>query len=140
MRLAKLIPGTVVYEVVRYRMGNTTLTTVGTIPIEVLDVDPATGRVRASRNGNTPRIFFERSWKKWRATRPMLVDCGMGRKRLATRAERQAATMTADGGEGVCRKCGCTDSDCSGCIERTGSPCYWVEPGLCSACTTPQGV
>lgn len=34
-----------------------------------------------------------------------------------------------------CRVCGCTDADCSGCIERTGEPCTWVEPNLCSACT-----
>lgn len=36
--------------------------------------------------------------------------------------------------EGQCRKCGCTDSDCSQCIERTGQPCYWLEEDLCSAC------
>jgi hypothetical protein len=34
-----------------------------------------------------------------------------------------------------CRICGCTEDDCSVCIKRTGSPCYWVEPDLCSACT-----
>ena len=34
----------------------------------------------------------------------------------------------------TCKKCGCTDDDCSGCIKKTGSPCYWVKPGLCSAC------
>jgi hypothetical protein len=33
-----------------------------------------------------------------------------------------------------CRVCGCTDDDCSECIERTGEPCSWVEPDLCSAC------
>lgn len=33
-----------------------------------------------------------------------------------------------------CRRCGCTDDDCSGCIERTGRPCNWVEDDLCSAC------
>lgn len=33
-----------------------------------------------------------------------------------------------------CRVCGCTDDDCSGCIERTGRPCWWVEHDLCSAC------
>ena len=37
-------------------------------------------------------------------------------------------------GGGVCRGCGCTGFDCSGCIERTGEPCWWVEPDLCSAC------
>ena len=33
-----------------------------------------------------------------------------------------------------CRKCGCTDLNCSRGTERTGLPCYWVEPDLCSAC------
>jgi hypothetical protein len=33
-----------------------------------------------------------------------------------------------------CRGCGCTDADCSGCIDRTGQPCHWVEADLCSAC------
>lgn len=35
---------------------------------------------------------------------------------------------------GVCRGCGCTDLDCSSCIERTGEPCFWIESDLCSAC------
>jgi hypothetical protein len=38
--------------------------------------------------------------------------------------------------ERSCRICGCTDLDCSGCVERTGRPCAWV-PGqrdLCTAC------
>lgn len=33
-----------------------------------------------------------------------------------------------------CRVCSCTQDDCSGCIERTGAPCYWIEDDLCSAC------
>lgn len=33
-----------------------------------------------------------------------------------------------------CRVCGCMTDDCSGCVERTGEPCYWVEDDLCSAC------
>lgn len=33
-----------------------------------------------------------------------------------------------------CSVCGCTDEDCSQCVERTGLPCYWAQPGLCSAC------
>jgi hypothetical protein len=45
-----------------------------------------------------------------------------------------------------CRACGCTDDDCSYCIERTGSPCYChvadgieVEEDLCSACAEGLG-
>lgn len=34
----------------------------------------------------------------------------------------------------TCRVCGCTDADCSGCVERTGEPCHWVGADLCSAC------
>lgn len=33
-----------------------------------------------------------------------------------------------------CRRCGCTDDDCRQCVEKTGSPCHWVESDLCSAC------
>lgn len=34
----------------------------------------------------------------------------------------------------TCRKCGCTDNDCSLCVARTGEPCHWVQFDLCSAC------
>lgn len=34
----------------------------------------------------------------------------------------------------ICRQCGCTDDDCRECFIRTGGPCFWVEPDLCSAC------
>lgn len=33
-----------------------------------------------------------------------------------------------------CRKCGCTNEDCHGCIERASTPCHWIEADLCSAC------
>lgn len=33
-----------------------------------------------------------------------------------------------------CRVCGCTTFDCQRCIERTGEPCSWVGPDLCTAC------
>ncbi|UJF29868.1 hypothetical protein L0B70_00300 [Kaistella sp. 97-N-M2] len=38
----------------------------------------------------------------------------------------------------ICRVCGCTDCDCAQCIEKTGEPCYWVEPDLCSACVAVE--
>ena len=39
--------------------------------------------------------------------------------------------------ERKCRVCGCTDDDCSQCIEDTGAPCCWIEWDLCSACHEP---
>lgn len=38
----------------------------------------------------------------------------------------------------TCRQCGCTEDDCSGCIARTGAPCWWVGVDLCSACAGIQ--
>lgn len=36
--------------------------------------------------------------------------------------------------ERTCRICGCTDEDCTQCVEKTGRPCSWVSEDLCSAC------
>lgn len=47
------------------------------------------------------------------------------------------AAARADGVP-ACQKCGCTDADCSGCIERTGMACHWVAADLCSACAEHQ--
>lgn len=38
----------------------------------------------------------------------------------------------------TCRACGCTEDNSIQCIKKTGSPCYWVEPDLCSACEPIQ--
>jgi len=32
----------------------------------------------------------------------------------------------------TCRVCGCTHYEA--CVDDVGEPCYWIEPGLCSAC------
>lgn len=37
-----------------------------------------------------------------------------------------------------CKVCGCTDRDCSQCIEASGVPCHWVAPRLCSRCKAEQ--
>jgi hypothetical protein len=42
--------------------------------------------------------------------------------------------------EQVCRECGCTNDDCSGCIDRTGQVCYWIEDDLCSVCQPTQTI
>lgn len=45
-----------------------------------------------------------------------------------------ALAVDNDAPERRCRECGCTDLDCSGCIERTGVPCSWAARDLCTAC------
>lgn len=36
----------------------------------------------------------------------------------------------------ICFICGCTDSNCTNCVEKTGKPCHWIsdEYNICSAC------
>lgn len=57
---------------------------------------------------------------------------------MSQRAEfRRALLGTAIAGiltARKCRVCGCSDDDCAGCIAKTGHPCHWVAPRLCSAC------
>jgi len=36
--------------------------------------------------------------------------------------------------EQKCRVCGCTEEDCTQCVEAQGTPCYWVDIDLCSRC------
>lgn len=64
------------------------------------------------------------------------VQLGLKRPKANAAAGPPEPTPLFD--EQRCRVCGCTDLDCSGCIERTGQPCYWVEEDLCSACAERQ--
>jgi hypothetical protein len=41
-------------------------------------------------------------------------------------------------GERQCLRCGCTDSNCRGCIQRTGKACHWINEHTCSACATKE--
>lgn len=38
----------------------------------------------------------------------------------------------------ICTHCGCTEHNCQACINKTGTPCYWVANNLCSACAISQ--
>jgi hypothetical protein len=49
-----------------------------------------------------------------------------------------AAALTDMIIERRCRKCGCTEDDCSQCIKKTGFACTWVEQDLCSACVPKE--
>jgi hypothetical protein len=56
------------------------------------------------------------------------------RRRHAGRRRHQQRELQELVGPATCRLCGCTDDDCEQCVMRTGSPCHWVQPDLCSAC------
>ena len=52
----------------------------------------------------------------------------------STEGVSEADSSSTQNEERRCRVCGCTEYDCSQCVAKTGSPCYWVEYDLCSAC------
>jgi hypothetical protein len=79
-------------------------------------------------------------WLKGWTTRPAAVLQELkgqaARIQLELEARQNPALDNFEEAQQVCRVCGCTDSDCAICIKKTGKPCRWVEPDLCSACVT----
>lgn len=53
---------------------------------------------------------------------------------LALRAELVCAPPQS------CRICGCTDDNCTACIQAEGHACHWVERDLCSRCVVPAAM
>jgi len=56
------------------------------------------------------------------------------RARLVSGSPARPLTVSSPPPPRRCRVCGCTDDNCSQCVEQTGEPCHWVSPTLCSAC------
>ena len=87
MKIEKLKTGMTVYDVGRYKMGTTTMTTVGVWSVRIVEVDIEKQIVIASWNGNIREKFYRNSWSKWRFKKPKLITDAMGKSRLAKRGE-----------------------------------------------------
>lgn len=91
-----------------------------------------------------PQLPYQLQPLMWKAQFKTLLARAARNQELAMEAQRKRREKKRKRGGHqarqvmICRKCGCTDADCSGCIQRTGAPCYWIKPGLCSACVPPQ--
>ena len=97
MKFEKLMPGMVVYDVHRHKLGNTTMSTVGVWKVRIVSVDHEAKRVTASWNGNSAKTFFYGEATKWREKAPLLIRGAFGSARLATREELKAARTLAIG-------------------------------------------
>jgi len=75
-----------VYDVYKYRMGNTTIQTVGTWPVFIKAVDEERQTVTASWNGNPVRTFYWSEWSKWRLNKPELVTGLFGSQKIAKKS------------------------------------------------------
>lgn len=90
MKFEKLVPGMVVYDVHKQKMGNTTMSTWGTWIVRIISVDADTRSCMASWNGNSPQRFYEHSIKKWKAEKPLLIRTAGFGLRKPTREELAA--------------------------------------------------
>ncbi len=79
--IRKLKPGQCVYDVHRYKMGNTSQWTWGVWPVHIKEVDPAGHWVLASWNGNPVEKFYTPSVKLWRVNEPEMEPYGFGAQR-----------------------------------------------------------
>jgi len=68
--------------------------------------------------------------ENYQLMRPALLVLQLKYPKYEDKGTRQEMT----GESRKCRVCGCTEYNCWQCIEKTGSPCWWVESDLCSAC------
>lgn len=90
MKFEKLKPGMELYDVHSYKMGNTSLRSIGVWPVRVIEVSDDRSIV-ASWNGNKPKRMYEAQWSKYRMKAPELERCGiMGQMRIKPRASRSA--------------------------------------------------
>ena len=87
MKIEKLQPGMVVYDIQRRGMGNTTMKTTSVFSVYIREVCASGRRVLASWNGNPPSWFYGRAVSKWREKKPVLIHSISGSSRLATREE-----------------------------------------------------
>jgi PRTRC genetic system protein E len=71
---------------------------------------------------------------EYRKPAEILEDIKATNKEIDQHVEQLQEMINDDKPVRKCRVCGCTDDNCSQCIEKTGEPCHWVEDDLCSAC------
>jgi hypothetical protein len=95
--LSKLKPGDVLWDVHSYKMGNTTMSTMGCWPVRIVEVHET--YVMASWNGNPPERMNSMRIQRYRVSEPVMIREGFGRSRLATRAELKAMKEKGDGQE-----------------------------------------
>ncbi len=88
MKITNLQPGQTVYDCHKSTLGNTSIRSMGIWHVHIISVDLERNTVEASWNHNRAQTYREKTWKKWRKSKPVLV--GSLVKRIATRAELKA--------------------------------------------------
>ena len=93
MKFEKIKPGMTLYDVHSYRMGNTTLKTMGCWTVRVISVDTEKRTAVVSWNGNRETTYYENALTKLKESKPIMVRNIMGSYRLQTAEEKKAAKL-----------------------------------------------
>lgn len=90
MKISDLKPGQILYDVHSFRVGNTTMRSLGVWLVKITEVwinEVCTAiEFKASWNGNTPDRYFTVP-SSWKAKKPHIVRGEFGIQRKATREE-----------------------------------------------------
>jgi hypothetical protein len=86
MNISDLKPGQVMFDVHSYKMGNTTVRSLGVWRVKIIEVDVLGTYFMASWNNNGPKKHFSVP-SNWKKKEPFLVEGSFGRKRRPTREE-----------------------------------------------------
>ncbi len=87
MKFEKIKAGDTLYDVHSYRMGNTTIRTVGVWSVRVVEVNHATRCALVSWNGNMPEMYSERTLTRLKTKEPVLERGVFGSWRIAKRSK-----------------------------------------------------
>lgn len=82
IKFEKIKAGDTLYDVHSYRMGNTTITTMGCWTVYVFEVDSTGRRALVSWNGNRKEWWSEVWLKRLRAKKPEFETGLLGQKRI----------------------------------------------------------
>lgn len=90
MKFDKIKVGDILFDVHSYRMGNTSIRTVGVWPVRILELHPESQSATVSWNHNDdrPRRYFRRDLEKLRAKEPELVEGFFGSMQLARKVKK----------------------------------------------------
>lgn len=89
MKYEKIKAGDVLYDVHSYRMGNTTIRSMGVWQVKVITLHPEDRTATVSWNGNRPERYYASDLKRLREKEPTLIKTGFfGQRRLARRGEK----------------------------------------------------
>lgn len=88
IKFEKIKAGDVLFDVHSYRMGNTTIRSMGCWEVKVVEVYPDKRSALVSWNGNTPEVWHEYRLARLRAKEPEFEKTWFGAQRIKRRAAR----------------------------------------------------